>query len=199
MALRWLSGQLGHPAGLGGRLVTNVLNRANRKANAAAVRLLDVRPGDRALDVGFGGGVGLAALLATPAGRVVGVEASPDMVRAAEQRFAEEMSSGRLELVEGNVSELPFPDASFERIISIHTLYFWPDPEAGMRELARVLGPGGRLVLGIGIKAEMEKQRIHRHGFCLYDGRELESLLTGAGLRAQLEHDDSMLMAVAST
>ena len=187
-----LARQLGHPHGAFGAVLGRLLNRGNRRANLAAIEHLGVQPGDRALDVGFGGGVGLEALLESPAGTVTGVDHSPDMVARARKHFGD-----RVQVEQASVDSLPFGDASFDRILSAHTVYFWPDPEAGARELRRVLAPGGRLVLVLGRREWMEKQRIHRSGFTLYSEEEIVALLRAGGFAEPRVEGDGPLYAIA--
>lgn len=189
-----LARQLGHPRGAFGAVLGRVLNRGNRPANLAAVEHLGVQPGDRALDVGFGGGVGLEALLESAAATVAGVDHSPDMVERARSRFGD-----RVRVERASVEALPFADASFDRILSVHTVYFWPDPERGARELRRVLAPGGRLVLALGRKAWMEQRRIHRSGFTLYSDEEIAALLRAGGFADVRVEGDGPLFVIAQT
>ena len=84
-------------------------------------------------------------------------------------------------IVEGNVTSMPFDDASFDKICTMHTIYFWPDPTAGLNKILRVLKPGGQLVIGIRPKDNMEKLPFVRYGFTLYSEPELRDLLTQAG------------------
>ncbi len=190
---RWLARQLGQPTGLGGRYVARLLNRGNADTNAKAIAWLDVQPGDRVLDAGFGGGVGLAALLASPAATVTGVDHAETMVEAARARHA---GDERLVVVAASLDALPFADGAFERILSVHTVYFWADAAATARELARVLAPGGRLVLGAGRKAWMAEQRVHRTGFALYEDEELAELLRGAGLTGVRVEGDGPIFVI---
>ena len=184
--------QLGRPSGRFGRLIAWALNHANRSANAAGLERLDVRPGDRVLDLGFGGGGALAVLAEGPAGSLTGVDPSPEMVSAAARRFR-----GRVQVLEASVEALPFPDDSFDRILSTHTVYFWPDPRAGARELRRVLAPGGRLVLVLGSRESMARRRVHRTGFTLYSADEIADLLRSSGFERVRVDADGPLFAVA--
>jgi ubiquinone/menaquinone biosynthesis C-methylase UbiE len=153
---RLLASHLGNPRGPFGRLVVRLLNRRNVNMNAKGVEALGVGEGDRALDLGFGGGVGIRALLAAGASHVTGAELSGDMVALGRRAFADEIAAGRVELVEGSLPSLPFGDGAFDVVITANTIYFWPDTEAGMRELRRVLAPGGRLGIVNGRKEDMQ-------------------------------------------
>jgi ubiquinone/menaquinone biosynthesis C-methylase UbiE len=78
---------------------------------------------------------------------VSGIDLSHAMVRAAARRNARAIRMGRAEVQRGDVADLPCADHSFDKVLSIHTLYFWTDPERAIAEIARVLKPGGRLGL----------------------------------------------------
>ncbi len=101
--------------------------------------------GCRILDAGCGDGT-FARTLARSGARVVGVDADPAMVEAACGAAAD----GGIEatFVEGELERLPFPDASFDVVIAVTVLCFVPEPASAIRELVRVLRPGGPLVLG---------------------------------------------------
>jgi arsenite methyltransferase len=189
---RRLAAQLGHPRGLLGRVVAWGLNRGNRATNRRAVELLDVGPGHRALDLGFGGGVGLAALLAARAASVAGADHSADAVRAARKHFGD-----RVRVEQASVEALPFEDGAFDRVLSVHTIYFWPDAGAGARELFRVTAPGGRVVLAFMRGEEMRKQKIHEHGFAFFEAADVAALLTDAAFAPVRVEGDGPLFAVA--
>jgi demethylmenaquinone methyltransferase / 2-methoxy-6-polyprenyl-1,4-benzoquinol methylase len=100
------------------------------------------RAGERVLDVATGTGMVAAELLARSDCYLVGIDQSPDMLSAARARFA---GSARVELVEGQAEVLPFADASFDALTFTYLLRYVDDPPATMRELARVVRPGGRV------------------------------------------------------
>jgi SAM-dependent methyltransferase len=101
--------------------------------------------GLRVLDVGCGDGA-LATRLAAAGAVVTGLDASAAMLGAARRRAKN--AKVRLDLVRGDAAALPFADASFDRVLSVATLCFSADPARTIGEMARVLKPGGRLVLG---------------------------------------------------
>jgi SAM-dependent methyltransferase len=69
------------------------------------------------------------------------------MLATARRRNARLVAGGRLELLVGDGITLPLPDDTADAVVGVHTIYFWPDPAATLGEAARVLRPGGRLVL----------------------------------------------------
>lgn len=87
-------------------------------------------------------------------GLVAGIDPSVEMLRQAAQRNHAALRAGRVELGRGEVSALPYPDGHFSKACAIHTLYFWPSIEGGLRELHRVLAPGSLLVLAVRMRNE---------------------------------------------
>jgi demethylmenaquinone methyltransferase/2-methoxy-6-polyprenyl-1,4-benzoquinol methylase len=100
--------------------------------------------GERLLDVATGTGMVAAELLARAECTVVGIDQSPQMLSAARARFTDE-DAGRVQLLEGQAEALPFPDAGFDGLTFTYLLRYVDDPRATMRELARVVRPGGRI------------------------------------------------------
>jgi len=136
------------PRGMVGWLVGEQMVRQHRPETTWTINLLDIRPTDTILEVGFGAGQGikLAAVKAYD-GHVMGIDLSEDMVRVAKRRNARNIRTGRVVLSQGTITALPFEGQQFDRIMTIHTLYFWPAPERAVSELYRVLKPAGRVVI----------------------------------------------------
>jgi demethylmenaquinone methyltransferase/2-methoxy-6-polyprenyl-1,4-benzoquinol methylase len=110
----------------------------------ALVDAIAPRDGERLLDVATGTGMVARELLARARCTVVGIDQSPQMLAAARERFTR-VDPGRVELLEGQAEALPFPDASFDALTFTYLLRYVDDPQATMRELARVVRPGGRV------------------------------------------------------
>jgi arsenite methyltransferase len=178
---RLLSDQLSRPSGLAGRVVAAGMNRGNRAFNEHAIERLEVHAGTRVLDLGFGGGLTFGPLLERGAS-VVGVDRAQDMVAAAVARHRAEVDAGRLSVHAGEVQALPLEDASVDRVLTVNTVYFWPDLEPGLREIHRVLAPGGRVVIGIRDGSVME--RVDRAVFTLRPPDEIAAALETAGFAA---------------
>jgi arsenite methyltransferase len=105
-----------------------------------------LQPGERVLDLGSGAGTDslVAAQMVGESGSVTGIDMTPEMLGKA-RGAAEQMGAGNLEFVEGEVERLPFPDASFDVVISNGVIDLVPDKEAVFSEIHRVLVPGGRI------------------------------------------------------
>ena len=112
-------------------------------------------PGDRVLDVATGTGMVAAALVRRYGCAVVGLDQSAAMLARARERLAGDAAlRGRIELVEGEAERLPFADSEFDALTFTYLLRYVDDPAATMRELARVVKPGGRVAsLEFGVPA----------------------------------------------
>jgi ubiquinone/menaquinone biosynthesis C-methylase UbiE len=163
--LQYLASQFGHPRGLLGPLMGWLMATKNRERTEWTVALLAIQPRDRVLEVGFGPGVGVALAAAQAAnGWVAGVDHSETMLAAARRRNAAAVQAGRVELRCGSVASLPYPADHFDKAFAINSLRFWPEPVESLREVRRVLKPGGRIAIteqpmGQGGQAEVPQLR----------------------------------------
>jgi demethylmenaquinone methyltransferase/2-methoxy-6-polyprenyl-1,4-benzoquinol methylase len=105
------------------------------------------RPGDRALDVATGTGAVAVELARRWRCDVVGVDQSPEMLAVGARRVAEAGLSDQIRLVEGSAEALPFADDSFDALTCTYLLRYVDDPATTLRELARVVRPGGRVAM----------------------------------------------------
>ena len=177
-----LAAQLRQPKGLYGALVAWLMNKGNRRVNERTYDLLNFQGDDSILEIGFGNGAFFSELVAAvPDGRVAGMDFSTDMVTKAKNLNRSLLRGGRLDIREGSISAMPFEKDSFNKIATINTIYFWPNPVEDLREVHRVLKPGGLLVIGMRDKASMEMIPVTKFGFNLYDEDEVMGMLDMAG------------------
>ena len=103
---------------------------------------------DVILDVGCGGGKTLSKLAAIATqGKVYGIDHSAESVAMARRINKQWIDLARLEVREASVSRLPFSEGAFDLVTAVETHFWWADLPAGMREVLRVLKPGGRLII----------------------------------------------------
>lgn len=169
---RRLDAQLGRPHGIAGRLVLSSLNLANGALNRATVDALSLLPGERVLDVGFGGGVGVRRALKAGA-QVIAIDPSPVAVAAGRRAFGD-----RVVVRSGDAAHPGQPPATLDAAYSVNTVYFWADPPAGLRALHTAIRPGGRLALGI------EERELARHAGRRPDLPSTASALAAAAVEA---------------
>ena len=108
-----------------------------------------LREGEHVVDVGSGAGIDslIASKMVGPTGRVRGVDMTPAMLERA-SASARAMNATSVEFMQGYAEELPVPDGWADVVISNGVMNLFPDKIAGLREMARVLKPGGRLQIG---------------------------------------------------
>ncbi len=136
------------PAGIIGRLVGARMAYQHRPETDWTISLLEIKPTDHILEIGFGTGRAIEIMARQAvSGHIAGIDLSHAMLHAASHRNAQAIKNGHVELKYGDVAALPFTDLQFDKLLSIHSLYFWPERADIMAELARVLKPGGMLAL----------------------------------------------------
>ena len=179
---RYLARQFARPRGIAGRWIFGAwLDRTSEGMNALALRLLDIRPQDRVLEVGFGGGGLFRSILAARPAAALGVDISQEMVARACRRFRRELCEGRARIQLGSAERLPVEDAAIDKACSLNSIYFWTDPAAAMQEFARVLRPGGVLLLGLEAPETLRAWPGHQYGFTVYHPNDVVRLAAGAG------------------
>jgi ubiquinone/menaquinone biosynthesis C-methylase UbiE len=147
---KYIDGQYRRPTGLMGRWIGGKMAQQHRPENRWTVALLDPQSADQILEIGFGPGIAIQALARrVPRGLVAGIDFSRTMVAVACRRNAAAVKAGRVRLRYATADHLPFAGNSLDKAFGIHTIYFWSQPQAVLRELHRVLKPGGKLVITV--------------------------------------------------
>jgi ubiquinone/menaquinone biosynthesis C-methylase UbiE len=176
---RHLYDQFRFPRGPFGRLAGRTMSRraSNIERSRWTVDLLELRPGDRVLELGYGPGLGIeAALGATADGHVVGIDHSSTMRSMATKRNATALRSGRATLLVGDAEAPPSDLGTFDAIFCCNVWLFWSDPDTTMVRLAQLLAPSGRLAIthlprrgsptkhDTDLAAQKIEQQMHRAG-----------------------------------
>ena len=141
-------GQCRKPAGWLGRMVARGMNISHAPMTDWGLGHISIGKSDTILDVGCGGG-GTIRKLTTIAseGVIYGIDYSEESTRISTRTNRESIEAGRVEIRQGAVSSLPYPDALFDLVTAIESHYFWPNLVNDMKEVLRVLKPGGTLAL----------------------------------------------------
>jgi len=164
-----------------------LMNWRHRPLSKWTIRLMDIQPDDFVLDIGCGGGMAIKeiAKIAT-SGFVAGVDYSEIMVQQALKHNAAAVCAMRVAIKNGNISNLPFKDGSFDKACAIESFNFWPDPIVGLKEVHRVLKPKGLVAIATGWSREMPNPQKYvaiarKMRFSLYSGSQVVEMLTAAG------------------
>jgi SAM-dependent methyltransferase len=151
---------------------------------------VEIRENATVLDIGCGGGRALERLASLAIlGKVVGIDYSEDSVAVARKRNQRLIATGRVEVLHGSVSSMPFPDATFDCVSAVETYYFWPDIAADLAEVRRVMKPSGQMVIIAGMyrgsRFDKRNMRLIRAGgMRCFSVQEFEETLQDAGFSA---------------
>ena len=150
-----------NPKGYWGEKMIEAMNQNHHDLTTWGLSFLAPKSTGRALDIGCGGGMTvkrLAALL--PRGKVYGVDHSALAVEKSKQLNGSLVAEGRVEILQAEVSRLPFENDNFDVITAVESFYFWPNPVSDLLEVKRVLAPGGTFLLLL--EAHRDEQNPHR-------------------------------------
>ncbi|HXJ09145.1 MAG TPA: class I SAM-dependent methyltransferase [Burkholderiales bacterium] len=151
---------------------------------------LEMRPTDRVLDIGCGTGELLSRLAAKyPEARLSGLDPVPEMLEMARRKLSE-----RVDLRVGWANELPWPDGTFDLVVSCNMFHYITHPVDAVREMERVLKPGGRIVITDWCDdylacrvCNLYLRLMSKAHYKTYRQAECESLLEQAGAHPQIE------------
>jgi arsenite methyltransferase len=180
---KFLAQQLGNPTGFVGRWVAAPMwNKRNIALNDTALENLALSPRDSVLEVGFGGGylLGKMSKVVTE-GLLAGVDGSQAMVDLCGRRYRALTNEGRLDLKCAKAECLPYPDAYFNQVCSVNSIFYWQDVPAALSEAWRVLAEGGALVLCFTCKESLEDKSFARQGLALFEDDEIQPMMESAG------------------
>ncbi len=126
--------------------------RVTRELAARMVSLADIEPNDSVLDVGTGTGIVAlqAAQILGSKGEVHGIDLSEAMVNASRRKAAQMTFSAKVQFSPMDAEALDFADQTFDKVLSLYALLHFPNPLAAIKEISRVMRPGGKLVLAVG-------------------------------------------------
>lgn len=136
------------PRGWLGRFVLRRMNSSHSKLTDWGLAQIAIEKNYTILDVGCGGGrtVSKLAAMATQ-GKAYGVDYSEESVAATKKTNERAIEGGRVEVRHGSVCQLPFSDGMFDLVTAVETHFWWPNLAADIREVFRVVKPGGALVV----------------------------------------------------
>lgn len=148
IALPYVLNQVRKPTRWVGRFFLWTMNMSHSGLTDWGLEHVHIEKSFTILDVGCGGGrtIQKMAEMATD-GRLFGADYSVGSVDASRAKNAPLIKAGRVEIRQTSVSRLPFPDATFDLVTAVETHYYWPDLAKDMRELLRVVKPGGALII----------------------------------------------------
>jgi SAM-dependent methyltransferase len=194
--LNWLISQSRRPKGMAGWLLARGMNSAHAPMTDWALSLVSLQDLRTVLDVGCGGGGALLRLSElAPHAELHGIDYSTQALGVAARTNRRPMEQGRVFLREADVSELPYEDSRFDLTVAINSHYLWPDLEAGLGEIMRVLGPRGSVALAggeyFGGKHDTRNRRLASNGrMNCQTLPELRDIVSEAGYSGAVIHEE---------
>ena len=175
------------PEGIWGKLMMEAMNRAHASVSDWGMgHLWGISP-DRIAELGCGGGRNTVQLLKKfPKAKVTALDYSQTAVEKTKHIGRQAIQAGRLQVIWGNVSHLPFQAEVFDLITAFETVYFWPGPVESFREVWRVLKPGGMFLIvneADGTGKEDRKWMSMIDGLQIYHKDQLKDFLQKAGFK----------------
>ena len=143
----YLIRQCRKPSSVVGRLLARSMNTSHAALTRWGLSHVQVGIKSAILDVGCGGGRTIETVASTTTGIVCGIDYSSASVAVARQRNRAAVDAGRVRIEEASVAALPFANETFDLAIAVETHYYWPDLPANVREVVRVLKPGGTFII----------------------------------------------------
>jgi SAM-dependent methyltransferase len=148
LLVAWVFRQVRKPSGPLGRRVVRAMNLGHSTMTDWGLQQVRMSKNATILDVGCGGGRTVQKLAElAPEGKVVGLDYSAASVAVSRATNADSIAAGRVRIEEGSIAAVPFPDCTFDVVTAVETHYYWPDLPANVREILRVLRPGGTFAL----------------------------------------------------
>jgi ubiquinone/menaquinone biosynthesis C-methylase UbiE len=177
------------PAGLLGRFVLWNMNSRHSKVTDWGLAHISIDNRDTILEAAWGGGRTVNKLAAIASqGKVYGVDFSGASVAFARRINKQWIDADRVEIREASVSQLPFSEHVFDLVVAVETHFWWPDLPSDMREVLRVLKPGGALIIiaevykgANTVTAKLAEKYALLSGMKLLTANEHRELFTNAG------------------
>jgi ubiquinone/menaquinone biosynthesis C-methylase UbiE len=175
--------QFGKPTGFFGKIIANSMARGHKEFYKNALKAINPKKDDECLEIGFGSGIFIKKYL-SHVSKIAGIDYSEDMVKLASDINRTLIESGKAEFKQGYASSLPWADEEFSIVVLIEVFFFLNEPEKALKEIYRVLKPGGRLVIEMSFNKDDgldHKRHIKKMNLRLYSGEEMKKLLDQAG------------------
>ena len=175
--------QFAKPTGFFGKILAKGMARGHKEFYKNALKAINPKKDDRYLEIGFGSGIFINKYL-SHVSKIAGIDYSEDMVKLASDINRKLIESGKAEFKQGYASSLPWPDNEFTVVAAIEVFFFLDETEKTLKEIFRVLKPGGRLIIEMAFNKDDgvdHKRHIKKMGLKLYSGEEMKKLLKKAG------------------
>jgi ubiquinone/menaquinone biosynthesis C-methylase UbiE len=176
--LKQLIEQAKSPNGLIGSVMLKMMNNAHSGMNKWALKKVHYNENPVILDIGAGGGKTIHTLSKMVTnGRIIGIDYSSQAVKVAIKANKKDVETGKVNIHQASVSNMPFQQNTFDLITAFQTHYFWPDIENDIKEVFRVLKQSGKFMI------IAEKFKIHYHMTSFKTKADMQESLINVGFK----------------
>lgn len=179
------------------------MNVNHREISEFAFDLVNVGNADKVLDIGCGGGVNIEKFLKLTSGNVDGLDYSEVSVEASTKQNQNAVDSGRCEIIQADVSDMPIENESYDLVSAFETIYFWPDIRETFKEVSRIIKPNGQFLIAQGTDGNHPDDELWLstvEGMHVYTAPELKEYLLDAGfssVESHVKENDYILVVIA--
>lgn len=180
----FIAQQLRKPSGKFAPKIAMKMNEVNKPLYDLTFDVMKLKQNSQVLEIGFGNGKFFDKLFSKKPGlQVRAIDLSVEMVEAAKKNNGKAIDSGKLKINQGNSAALPFDDELFDAVFCNMVIYFWEQPAEHLKEIKRVLKPGGTFYTGLRTRETMLDLPFVQFGFNLYSVKEWEKVLEDNGFK----------------
>lgn len=182
MIRKYLSSQFKKPRGLLGLITSHWMVLGNRKNYTILLKILDVQPNDKVLEIGYGPGIGVELLAQQCATcTIYGIDFSKLMYKKATARNTSFIAANRVKLVWGNFIGVDMNEGRYNRIFCLNVIYFWVDLQKPFLKIYSLLKENGRFCIYMAHPDSIKKLKLSTEIFNIYSIEEVVEALTKAG------------------
>lgn len=191
------------PHGKEGIKTIQNMNKNHIDISNFAFECVNIKDNDKILDIGCGGGVNIEKFLKLTKNNVDGLDYSDISVQETIKRNEESVNSGRCNVMQANVLDMPIENETYDVISAFETIYFWPDLSETFKEVFRIIKVNGQFMIAQGTDGnhpEDEKWLNTVEGMTVYNASELENYLLNAGFSSVeifKKENDYILVVIA--
>lgn len=179
------------------------MNENHKEISEFAFENINVGKNDKILDIGCGGGVNIEKFLKLTSGNVDGLDYSEVSVAESIRRNQNAVDSGRCEVIQADVRDMPLEDESYDIATAFETIYFWPEIGETFKEVSRIIKPNGQFMIAQGTDGnhpDDEKWLATVEGMHVHTAPDLEKYLLDAGFKSVESHvkeNDYIMVVIA--
>jgi len=179
-----IGNNFGNPQGFTGIIMTKIMNIMNQKLYNTVLRHIKLESNDIVLDIGFGNGFLINKLFKKNIPiKIYGIEISNDMVNKVSRKNKQHIKNEELKLLLENIEKTSFENDTFDKIVTINTIYFWSNYEKCFSEIERIMKPNGIFLNLIYTKDFLDRIIYTKYEFNKYSIEEIKTLTVENGMK----------------